>query len=88
MTKPLKVHSGAFSLYTIVLDSRIRCAMLSRKGGYMAKRKLAKPTLKKGHKIAKKVAKKRGHKKPTSSDYAIGISTAKKSAAKRKRKKK
>lgn len=53
----------------------------------MAK-KLAKGTVKKGHKIGEAVARSRGHKKPTSSDYAIGMSQAKKSARKRKRAKK
>lgn len=50
----------------------------------MAKRKLAKSTIVKGHKIAKGVARSRKHKKPTSSDYAIGMAQAKKKARKRK----
>lgn len=53
----------------------------------MAK-KLAKATVKKGHRVAESVARSRGHKKPTSSDYAIGMATAKKSARKRARSKK
>ena len=54
----------------------------------MAKKKMAKATVKKSHKIAEGVARSRGHKKPTTSDYKIGTDVAKKSAAKRKRAKK
>jgi hypothetical protein len=47
--------------------------------------KMRKATVMKGHKIAKAVAKR--HKgKPTASDYKIGMSQAKKSARKRKKK--
>lgn len=49
--------------------------------------KMHKATIKKGHKIADAIAKQKGRKKPTSSMYAIGMSAARKAAAKRKRSK-
>ena len=47
-------------------------------------RKMAKRTIEKGHKIAKAILRKRGARSKSSA-YAIGMSQAKKSAAKRKR---
>lgn len=47
----------------------------------MAKRKLAKATVKKGHRIAEKLYGRPGVRNP----YAVGMAAAKKSARRRKR---
>jgi hypothetical protein len=77
MIKPLLTISD-----DLIRDSSVDFEALVRRWATMPKKKTPKPTVKKGHKIARRIAKAGGVRNP----WAVGMAQAKKSAAKRKRK--